>query len=94
MKAAPEADESIKWAQPVYEVNGPFAYIKAFNNSVNFGFWIGIDIYDPEGLLRGSGEKMRHFKLSSLDDINQQIFSDFVRQAVNLNLTKGDPTRS
>jgi len=44
--------------------------------------------------LRGSGEKMRHFKLSSLDDINQQIFSDFVRQAVNLNLTKGDPTRS
>ena len=29
LTAAPEADESIKWAQPVYEINGPFAYIKA-----------------------------------------------------------------
>ena len=30
LDAAPEAVESIKWAQPVYETNGPFAYIKAF----------------------------------------------------------------
>ena len=94
MKAAPEADETIKWAQPVYEVNGPFAYIKAFKNSVKFGFWRGIDINDPKGLLQGSGEKMRHIKLSSLDDINRQVFSDFVQQAVKLNLTKGDPTKS
>ncbi len=94
LKTAPEADESIKWAQPVYEVNGPFAYIKAFKNSVNFGFWRGVDINDPEGLLQGSGEKNRHFKLSSLDDINAAVFSDYVRQAVKLNLTKGDPTKS
>ncbi len=94
LKTAPEADESIKWAQPVYKVNDPFAYIKAFKNSVNFGFWRGVDINDPEGLLQGSGEKMRHFKLSSLDDINAAVFSDYVRQAVKLNLTKGDPTKS
>ena len=36
-EAAPDADEAIKWAQPVYSSNGPFAYIKAFKNSVNFG---------------------------------------------------------
>jgi hypothetical protein len=36
--AAPEARESIKWAQPVYELNGPFCYLKAFKKSVNFGF--------------------------------------------------------
>jgi hypothetical protein len=94
LKAAPEADGSIKWVQPVYEVNGAFAYIKAFKNSVNFGFWRGIDINDPKGLLQGSGEKMRHFKISSLEDINVAVFSDYVQQAVNINLTKGDPTRS
>jgi hypothetical protein len=93
LKAAPEADESIKWAQPVYEINGPFAYIKAFKNSVNFGFWRGVDINDPIGLLQGSGEKMRHFKLTSLEDIKAAVFSDYVQQAVKLNLTKGDPTR-
>jgi len=88
LKSAPEAEESIKWAQPVYELNGPFAYIKAFKNSVNFGFWRGVDINDPDGLLQGTGEKMRHFKLTSLDDINVSVFSDFVQQAIKLNLTK------
>ncbi len=63
-KAAPEASESIKWAQPVYESNGPFAYIKAFKNAVNFGFWRGVDLDDPQGLLAGDGDKMRHVKLS------------------------------
>ena len=40
--AAPDAKESIKWAQPVYESDGPFSYFKAFKNSVNFGFWRGV----------------------------------------------------
>lgn len=94
LEAAPEADESIKWAQPVYEINGPFAYIKAFKNSVNFGFWRGVDINDPHGLLQGTGEKMRHIRLTSLEDINGEAFTDFIHQAVKLNLTKGDPTKS
>lgn len=94
LEAAPDADESIKWAQPVYEINGPFAYIKAFKNSVNFGFWRGVDIRDSYDLLVGSGEKMRHVKLVNLDDINEGAFKDYVQQAIKLNLTKGDPTKS
>ncbi len=94
LAAVPEAEEAIKWAQPVYSVNGPFAYIKAFKSSVNFGFWRGVDIDDPGGLLQGSGEKMRHVKLTNLDDVDQGAFTDFVKQAVSLNLSKGDPTKS
>lgn len=94
LEAAPDADESIKWAQPVYEINGPFAYIKAFKNSVNFGFWRGVDIQDSYDLLVGSGEKMRHVKLVNLDDINEGAFKDYVQQAIKLNLTKGDPTKN
>ncbi len=94
LAAIPEAEEAIKWAQPVYSVNGPFAYIKAFKSSVNFGFWRGVDIDDPGELLQGSGEKMRHVKLTNLDDVDQQVFTDFVNQAVSLNLSKGDPTKS
>jgi hypothetical protein len=93
-KAAPEARESIKWAQPVYESEGPFAYIKAFKNAVNFGFWRGVDLDDPQGLLSGDGEKMRHVKLASLEDIDEEQFSAFVRQAVELNRAKGDPTKN
>jgi len=93
LQAVPEAQESIKWAQPVYEFNGPFSYMKAFKNSVNFGFWRGVDINDHAGLLQGSGEKMRHFKLAGMEDINEEVFTDYVKQAVALNLEKGDPTR-
>ncbi len=93
LNTAPQAEEAIKWAQPVYSNNGPFAYIKAFKKAVNLGFWRGVEIIDPHGMLEGSGEKMRHIKLSSLGDINEKVFTDFIQQAVNLNLSQGDPTK-
>ncbi len=93
LKVAPDAKESIKWAQPVYEVNGPFCYIKAFKKSVNFGFWRGIDLEDPSGRLQGTGEKMRHIKLSGVNEVDPKIFSQYVLQAVELNHAKGDPTK-
>ncbi len=93
LEVSPEINESIKWAQPVYSSNGPFSYIKAFNNAVNFGFWRGVDLEDPKGILQGSGEKMRHVRLTKLDDIDHKVFSDFVRQAIELNEDLGDPTK-
>jgi hypothetical protein len=92
--AAPTATEAVKWSQPVFESNGPFAYIKEHSKTVNFGFWRGVDIDDPQGVLEGSGEKMRHVKLSGLDDIDEALFADFVKQAVMLNESKGDPTKN
>jgi hypothetical protein len=93
LDAAPDAKESIKWAQPVYENVGPFAYIKAFKNAVNFGFWRGADLQDPKGLLQGSGEKMRHIKLTNPDQVQPQEFENLIKQALSLNLEKGDPTK-
>lgn len=93
LDAAPDAKESIKWAQPVYEKGGPFAYIKAFKNAVNFGFWRGVDLEDTQGLMHGDGQRMRHIRLTGMEDIHTQIFTDFIKQAVALNLEKGDPTK-
>jgi hypothetical protein len=92
-EAAPEAKEAIKWAQPVYEENGPFCYIRAFKNHVNFGFWRGVDLPDEAGILEGSGEKMRHVRVTGLEDIREDVFQDLVRAAVALNHSKGDPTK-
>jgi hypothetical protein len=91
--AAPEAKEGIKWSQPVWETNGPFCYLKAWKNSVNLGFWRGVELEDAQGLLEGSGKTMRHVKLASIDDIEEDALADFVQQAVGLNLAKGDPTK-
>ncbi|MCU0504560.1 MAG: DUF1801 domain-containing protein [Chloroflexi bacterium] len=90
---APEARETIKWAQPVYESGGPFAYIKAFGKSVNLGFWRGSEIRDPSGRLIGEGDRMRHVRLVALADVDRDLVADWVRQAVELNRTKGDPTK-
>ena len=92
-KTAPKAAESVKWAQPVYEDNGPFCYIKAFKSHVTFGFWRGIDLPDPLGLLEGGGDRMRHVKLTSVKDIRKKALQDFIKEAVRLNQTKGDPTK-
>jgi len=93
IETVPDARESIKWAQPVYESNGPFAYIKAFKKAVNFGFWRGVDLEDPAGVLQGSGEKMRHMKLSTLKDIDETVLAALTAQAADLNALKGDPTK-
>ncbi len=92
-EAAPEAKESIKWAQPVYEVNDPCAYIKAFSYSVNFGFWRGAELSDPKGLLQGGGDRMKHLKLTSVADIKKKELQDLVKAAVALNKKLGDPTK-
>jgi len=68
--AAPPAIESIKWAQPVYEIAGPCAHVKAFKCAVNCGFWRGADLDDPSGLVVGTGGRMRHQQVLALPDID------------------------
>ena len=80
--AAPNAAESFKWAQPVYEENGPFAFIKAFKDHVNFGFWRGAEFPDPLGILEGDGNRMRHVRLSSIKDIRKKALADMVKMGV------------
>jgi len=92
-KAAPKATASIKWAQPVYEHNGPFAYMKASAKHVTFGFWRGIELSDPKRLLEGDGERMKHVKVASPADVRTTQFSAWVKEAVKLNDMKGNPTQ-
>jgi hypothetical protein len=89
--AAPEAKGTIKWAQPVWESNGPFAYVKAFGRSVNIGFWRGTQIDDPAGILEGDGDRMKHVTLREGDKVLANELAAFVRQAVELNRELGSP---
>jgi hypothetical protein len=90
--AAPKAVESIKWGQPVYESNGPFAYFRAHAKAVNLGFWRGADLPDPKGLLVGDGDRMKHLKLTSAT-FDEAAVGALVRAAVKLNAERGDPTK-
>jgi hypothetical protein len=85
-EAAPKASEAIKWGMPVYEFNGMLCYIKARSSYVTFGFYHqGIHLSDPDKLLEGTGENMRHVKLRALSDIKGGLFTNWVKQAVAIN---------
>ena len=91
---APNAKETIKWAQPVYEdENGPFCFMKAHKNHVNIGFWRGAAMNDPTNVLEGYGVKMRHIKIYQETNINENVISDFIKQALDLNDKLGDPSK-
>ena len=92
-KAAPESSEKVEKSQPVYEHHGPFAWIKAHTKHVHLGFWRGVELPDPRKLLQGTGDKMRHIKLSSLKDAGKKELRELVRIAAKLNEIKGSPTR-
>ena len=90
---APDATESFKWAQPVWESNGPFAWMKAYGSHVNVGFWRGTELSDAEGLLEGEGDRMRHIRIGSDDPVLEAFISAFAAEAVALNQARGNPTR-
>jgi hypothetical protein len=88
---APDSAEAMKWGQPVFEVNGPFCYLKPFTTYVNFGFWRGNDLPDPRNLLEGGGERMRHVKLTNANEVPSEALASFIRLSAELNRACGSP---
>jgi hypothetical protein len=91
-EGAPHSAVGIKWAQPVWEWNGPMIWMKAYPKHVDIGFWRGTEMQDPKKVLTGDGERMRHIKITSVDDIPADALRELVKQAVQLNTAKGNPT--
>jgi hypothetical protein len=81
----PDSDEAIKWSQPTYRVAGKHvAYLTATKKHVSFGLTQGRELDDPGGRLEGGGQQMAHIKLTTLDDIDEEQFRDWLRQAAEL----------
>jgi hypothetical protein len=91
-EGAPHSAVGIKWAQPVWEWNGPMIWMKAYPKHVDIGFWRGTEMEDPKKVLTGDGERMRHIKITSVEEIPADALRELVKQAVKLNTAKGNPT--
>ncbi|HEU5057764.1 MAG TPA: DUF1801 domain-containing protein [Kofleriaceae bacterium] len=90
--AAPSLVESIKWGQPVYEDNGPVCYFRSSADHITFGFWRGTELDDPDMRLEGDGDRMKHVKIHSADEVTGEALAGWVRQGVDLNRRYGNPT--
>jgi hypothetical protein len=58
-----------------------FAYVNAFTSHVNVGFFRGVELADPSGLLVGSGKYMRHVKLRPDEALDEAALHSLIEHA-------------
>ena len=58
-----------------------FAYANAFKDHVNVGFFCGVGLADPDGLLEGTGKFMRHVKLRPGQQVNDAALRKLIYTA-------------
>jgi hypothetical protein len=58
-----------------------YAYILPHAKWVNLGFYKGTDLDDPNGLLEGTGAKLRHIKVHSLEEADRPEFHSMIKAA-------------
>ena len=59
-----------------------YAYVMPHKNWINLGFYQGAELADPDGLLEGTGAKLRHVKIRSLDDANRPAVCALIKGAL------------
>ncbi len=59
-----------------------YAYIIPHASRVNLGFYKGVDLKDPKGLLGGTGVKMRHVKIRSVGGAEQPAIRTLLKAAL------------
>lgn len=83
--AIPEVVEEIKWGHPVYTLHGLLCYISPAQEYVSCGFFNGVELNDPNGFLKGSGNKLRHIKIKSLAEIQENQLTLWIMQTAEFN---------
>lgn len=59
-----------------------YAYIGVQGAHVNLGFYHGASLTDRDGLLEGTGKKLRHVKLTSVSDAKSAAVTALLRHAI------------
>ena len=82
-RVAPKLEESVKWGNGCW-VKGasPVAYAYSDEDHVQFGFFRGATLTDPDGLLQGKGQYVRHVKVRRPEDIDERALAALLRQAI------------
>ncbi len=61
--------------------NDLIIYIAPFKDSVNLGFYRGVNLNDPKNLLKGTGKLMRHVKIKSMSELPIEDLKHLINEA-------------
>ena len=90
LDAAPDLRESIKWGNPFFEKKGKVFYIASqADKYVTLGLWQGALLPNPDGLIEGTGKRMRHVKVRSVDEMAPSRLGRIIRGALELDGAEG-----
>lgn len=59
-----------------------YAYLMPHEQWINLGFFKGADLPDPAGMLEGTGAKMRHVKVRTVEQAEQTAIQDLIEAAL------------
>jgi hypothetical protein len=74
-------EKSISYGLGSKKNSESYCYLIPFKEHVNLGFFFGVDI-DPNGALQGSGSKMRHIKISEVEQLSSPEVTKFIKAAL------------
>lgn len=72
--------EEIKWNMPVFNNGKNFAYLRFSKKHITLGFYHIDKIQDPDNLLEGEGNTLKHIKIRSADEIRKDVISIWLKQ--------------
>jgi hypothetical protein len=82
-RQSPQLVEAVKWGNGCWlQGKAPVAYVHADTDHLQFGFFRGASLRDPQRLLQGNGQYVRHVKLRRLADLDADAFAALLRQAI------------
>ncbi|KXK57747.1 MAG: DUF1801 domain-containing protein [Chlorobi bacterium] len=87
--AFPKSQETIwptGWRMALYKEHAETCGIQVNNGYCNLYFMRGAELPDPDGLLVGTGKKIRHVKVRSIEELEQlsPLLKKLLRQAKKL----------
>ncbi|MCF8366058.1 MAG: DUF1801 domain-containing protein [Bacteroidales bacterium] len=72
--------EEIKWGFPVFAKTKDFAYLRFAKKHVTLGFYNIQKIDDPDHLLEGKGNTLKHIKIKNVSEIRTKIISQWLKE--------------
>lgn len=76
-KSVPGVTEAIKWGFPVFAKTKDFTYFRTAKQHITLGFYNIDRIENAEQLLEGTGKNMRHIKIKTASDLDEQQLKDW-----------------
>ena len=78
-ESVPGTTEAIKWGFPVFTKTKNYAYFRFSKKHITLGFYNPEKIDDPDGLLEGAGDTLKHIKIKQQEDIDVQLLKKWLK---------------